>query len=69
MIIYTKSGCPYCAAAVAHYTAEGTDFEERNISDSAKWRDEALSQCGGDRRVPVIVDDDGSASIGWEGGG
>lgn len=69
MIIYTKTGCPYCEAAVAHHTAEGTEFEERNTSDSAKWHKEALAKCGGDRHVPVIVADDGTATVGWEGGG
>ena len=39
--IYTKTGCPYCAAAKKHYTDQGMPFEEINVTE----RPETL-ECG-----------------------
>ena len=40
LILYTKTGCPYCEAAKNHFTDEGRVFTEFNISDSpAKKKD------------------------------
>lgn len=65
--IYTKHGCPYCAAAKDHYRSEGIDFEERNVHDDPDAMPDlvALSPT---RLVPVIVDGD-SVTIGWGGAG
>jgi glutaredoxin len=30
--IYTKTGCPYCAAACQYLEGQGTPFEEINVS-------------------------------------
>jgi glutaredoxin len=38
VIIYTKTGCPYCAKARGWYTAEGIEFEERNAQDNTVYR-------------------------------
>ena len=69
LIIYTKPGCPYCAKAREHYTAAGVDFEDRNAQDNAGFRKEMLAITGGDRTVPVIVEDGRLKQIGWEGRG
>ena len=66
LIIYTKTGCPYCAAAKQHYTDNNTPFEERNVHLNKLWMDEALKHSGGKRQVPIIVDK-GRVQVGFNG--
>ena len=33
VVIYTKTGCPYCAAARKHYTDEGVAITEINVTE------------------------------------
>jgi glutaredoxin 3 len=69
VIIYTKPGCPYCAKAREYYTERGIPFEDRNAQDNPVYRREMLEITGGDRTVPVIVEDGKLKQIGWEGRG
>ena len=65
--IYTKRGCPYCAAAKEHYKNNGVDFKEINVFEVKGARDEAIRLAGGKAMVPVIVED-GKVQIGFGGG-
>ncbi len=65
--IYTKDGCPYCAAAKKHYTDEGTAFEEININQTPAAKEKILELTRGEHMVPVIVDK-GEVKIGFGGG-
>jgi len=65
--MYTKPGCPYCAAAKDHYTKNGIAFDEFNVKESDDIKKEALSYSDGQRIVPIIVDD-GKVTLGWNGG-
>jgi len=65
--IYTKEGCPYCAAAKQHYTEKGIDFKEVDIYETPAAKDEVLRLTGGKRIVPVIVED-GKVTAGFGGG-
>jgi len=56
--IYTKTGCPYCAAAMKDYTDKGIPFKEVNVTDQPQFKDKVLELTGGERIVPVIVDGD-----------
>lgn len=67
VIIFTKPGCPYCAAAKKHYTDSGIPFDEVNVKESAANLEKALSISGGQRIVPVIVDH-GKVQLGFGGG-
>jgi glutaredoxin len=69
VIIYTKPGCPYCAKAREHYTQHKIAFEDRNAQENPKYRAEMLALTGGDRTVPVIVENGKLKEIGWEGRG
>ena len=69
LVIYTKPGCPFCAKAREHYTSADIPFEERNAQDNPRFRKEMLAITGGDRTVPVIVDQGQLKQIGWEGRG
>jgi len=65
--IYTKPGCPYCAAAKEHYQNNGVEFKEIDVYDIPGAKDEAIRLAGGKPMVPVIVDD-GKVQIGFGGG-
>lgn len=67
VIMYTKPGCPYCAAAKEHYTGNGVAFEEINVVDNPEAQKKLLELSGGKRIVPVVIDK-GEVKIGWGGG-
>jgi len=65
VIIYTKHGCPYCAAAKEEYGKRG-GFTEINLHDQPDKVEEMLRLSGGKRQVPVIVEGD-KVSVGFGG--
>ena len=65
--IYTKDGCPYCAAAKQHYEEQGKRYTEIDIYSTAGAKDKVLELTGGQRIVPVIVED-GKVTAGFGGG-
>ena len=65
--IYTKPGCPYCAAAKKHYNDNGIAFDELNVKADSATKEKVLELTGGQRIVPVVVDH-GEVKIGWNGG-
>ena len=66
--IYTKPGCPYCAAAKDDYRKRGVAFKEVDVPSTAGALQELMQLTNGQRRVPVILED-GTVTIGWQGGG
>jgi glutaredoxin 3 len=64
--IYTKPGCPYCAAAKEDLNKRGIEFHEINAAASADLKDELVRVSGG-TAVPVIVGEDGKVTIGFSG--
>jgi glutaredoxin 3 len=67
VIIYTKDGCPYCAAAKKHYGDQGIVFQEINIHQSPEAKGKILELTKGKSIVPVIVNK-GEVTIGFGGG-
>lgn len=65
--MYTKPGCPYCAAARDHYRQNGIAFEEINVVGNPAAQKKVLELSGGEKIVPVVVDK-GEVKIGWGGG-
>lgn len=65
--IYTKTGCPYCAAAMKHYTDQGVEFTEINVTEQPEMKAKVLEITGGKSLVPVIVED-GGVTVGFGGG-
>ena len=63
VILYTATGCNVSDRARAGLTAEGVDFEERNVMHNKQWYDDVLKQT---IFVPMLVRD-GKVSIGWKG--
>lgn len=52
--IYTKSWCPYCAAAKDLLQEKGAAFEEIEISGREDLRDRMIARSGGRSTVPQI---------------
>ncbi len=67
VIIYTKAGCPYCAAAKKHYAENGVAYDEVDIHNTPGARDKVIELTDGERIVPVILDR-GELKIGFGGG-
>jgi len=65
-VIYTKPGCPYCAAAMADFRARGEAFEQIDVKDDLAARAE-FAKVSPHLRVPTIVRADGSIEIGFDG--
>ncbi len=68
VIIYTKTGCPYCEAAVADFKKKGVAFKEVNVSINPEAK-QLIKGCYNANKVPVIVHDGKLSEIGWQGGG
>ena len=65
--IFTKPGCPYCAAAKEHFEKKGVSFREVDVYAVKGARAEAIKLAGGKSIVPVIVED-GNVTVGFGGG-
>ena len=65
--IYTKVGCPYCAAAKKYYSDQGVAFDEIDVHTVAGAIDTVKELSSGKSIVPVIVDD-GKVTVGFGGG-
>jgi glutaredoxin 3 len=64
--IYTKPGCPYCAAAKKYYAEQRMEFEEINVLASPGIQEKVIKLTGGSKIVPVIVDH-GEVRLGFGG--
>ena len=67
IIIYTKTGCPYCRRVMDEYRARGISFEEVNLSLDLDARHMVKERYRADR-VPVIVRDGDLVQIGDKNG-
>ena len=65
--IYTKVGCPYCAAAKKHYTDQGVKFDEIDVHSTPGAIAAVEKLSGGKKIVPVIVEN-GNVTVGFGGG-
>jgi len=67
VLLYTKTGCPYCAAKRAELAARGVAVREINVSEHPEVVSELLKVTRGRRIVPVVVEG-GRIEIAPEGG-
>ena len=67
VIIYTKVGCPYCAAAIKHYTEQGISFKEIDVHKTPGAMEKVKQLSGGRNIVPTIVEN-GQVTVGFGGG-
>lgn len=64
--IFTKPGCPYCAAAMDDLRARGVPFTQIDVQADLTAR-KAMETLSGGLRVPTIVHPDGSVNVGFDG--
>ncbi len=67
VLLYTKTGCPYCDAKRAELAARGVAVREINVSEHPEAVGELLKVTRGRRIVPVVVEG-GRIEIAPEGG-
>ncbi len=56
VVIYTKPGCPYCAAAKEDLQKRGVRYTEYNVKADATALHRMMELNGGRRHVPTIVE-------------
>lgn len=66
VLIFGKEHCPYTSAAVDDYARRDVEVEFIDVKKSRADMERMLGYSGGQRRVPVIVDE-GKVTIGWGG--
>ena len=54
VIIYSSDHCPYCDMAKSLLTREKISFEEINVSQNDKLKEEMIKKAGGRKTVPQI---------------
>lgn len=64
--IYTKPGCPYCAAAKTDLDGRGAEYDEFDVLSDPSAMEEMTKLSGG-RTVPVIVEGE-KITVGFGGG-
>ena len=67
--LYTAPGCEHSAAAREDLEWRGVDFVEFDVEADGAARARLLELTGGDRTVPVIVEEGKPSQIGWMGRG
>lgn len=65
VIIYTKPGCPFCAAAKEDLDGKGEPYTEYDVTADDAHRDAAVERAGA-AVVPVIVRGD-DVQVGFGG--
>jgi len=66
VVIYTKPGCPYCAAAKKSYDDKGVSYDELDVKSDPEIAEKAQGLAGGTKIVPVIVES-GEVKLGFGG--
>lgn len=64
--LYTKPGCPYCAAARGDLQGRGIDFVEIDVTLTPGAEENLAALTNGQMVVPVLVQD-GDVRVGFGG--
>lgn len=64
--IYTKPGCPYCAAALDDMQRRSVSYTEHNVQKDGAALKQMLELNGGRRQVPTIVQGE-QVTVGFNG--
>lgn len=67
VVIYTKPGCPYCAAARQDLEERGVTYEEISTKDNPKAVAEVMRLSDGKGIVPILVSGE-EVKVGFGGG-
>ena len=67
VVIYGKDGCPYTQAARDDYAGRRVAFDYIDVKKNAVDMDRMLVVSNGRRSVPMIVEEDGTVTLGFGG--
>lgn len=67
--LYTTAGCEHSEAAREDLEWRGVDFVEYDVEEDREAYERMLALTGGNRTVPVIVEEGRPVRIGWMGRG
>lgn len=67
VLLYTRTGCPYCDAKRAELVARGLTVREIDVGARPQAIAELMKLTGGRRIVPVVVED-GRIAVAPDGG-
>ena len=67
--LYVTAGCPYSAAAREDLEWRGIEFIVYDVEQDRDAYERMLELSGGNRTVPVIVEESKPVQIGWMGQG
>jgi len=56
IIIYTKTGCPWCIGALTYLREVGVTFEERNVSENPAFLDEMIEKSEQSKAPTLDID-------------
>ena len=65
--LYGTPGCPFTGELREHLLWENVDFVEHDVESDPEALARMLELTGGQRAVPVLVEDDRVKQIGWQG--
>jgi glutaredoxin len=66
VLIFTKPGCPHCAAAKDDLQRRGVHYVEYNAKDDPEALQRMMALNGGRRHVPTLVQGD-QVTVGFNG--
>ena len=67
--LYTAVGCEFSEAAREDLEWRGVEFVEYDVEEDPEARERMLGITGGNRTVPVLVEEGKPAQVGWMGRG
>ena len=56
IIVYTKTGCPWCIAALSYMNEQNIAYEEREVLDSPEFFDELVKKSGQTKTPTFDID-------------
>jgi mycoredoxin len=67
--LYGTAGCPYTGEMREWLEWQGHEFVEYDVEADSKARSRLQALAGGQRLVPVLVEDGKVTQVGWQGHG
>lgn len=56
IILYTKTGCPWCKGVLDLFHEKGVEFEEREVTGNKQYFDELVSKSGQEKTPTLDID-------------
>jgi thioredoxin reductase (NADPH) len=66
IIIYTKTGCPWCIGALTYLREEGIPFEERNVTENQTFFDEMIAKSNQSKAPTLDIEGEIFGDVGKE---